>query len=200
MPLTRLEDRLMEVRRLLKDARPRLLAGRENGPWAADDPIDPNPVLTETQVAAFECEHGVGLPEDYRGFLLRIGNGGPGPGYGLMPLRSPFDFNEQLHELGIDNPLGHRSACRCVAIASYGCGHEWELIVSGPAAGNVTLFTEFGFEPCDPPCRFLDWYQAWLSDVLGLGGRGQTDLLRSWRHLRQQRHAEPGAAADGGGG
>lgn len=191
MPLTRLEDRLTEVRRLLQEARPRLLVERESGPWAADDPIDPNPVLTETQVAEFEHEYGVKLPEDYREFLLRIGNGGPGPGYGLMTLESPFDINEQLDELGIGNPLGHQTACWCVAIASHGCGHEWELIVSGPAAGTVAFFTEFGFEPCDPPCQFLDWYLAWLSDVLGLGGRGQTDLLRSWRRLRQQKQAEP---------
>lgn len=41
------------------------------------------PVLTQKGLAELENRYCVQLPEDYRQFLLRVGNGGCGPGYGL---------------------------------------------------------------------------------------------------------------------
>jgi hypothetical protein len=42
--------------------------------------------LTQDQVRAFEVEHGIVLPSEYRAFLTLLGNGGAGPGYGLEKL------------------------------------------------------------------------------------------------------------------
>ena len=45
-----------------------------------------NPPLSETAALAFEREHKVALPDDYRQFLRDAGNGGAGPFYGVFPL------------------------------------------------------------------------------------------------------------------
>ena len=57
-------DRLMRVRDKIK----------ERG-------IHLNPCIDIRELEKFEREHGISLPDDYRCFLLKIGNGGAGPPY-----------------------------------------------------------------------------------------------------------------------
>jgi len=53
------------------------------------------PVLSETEVLAFERKHRISLPADYRGFLTHVGNGGAGPYYGIFPL-GQMDGNDKV--------------------------------------------------------------------------------------------------------
>lgn len=45
-----------------------------------------NPILTESDIVAFEHQYNIRMPTDYRHFLTTIGNGGAGPYYGVFPL------------------------------------------------------------------------------------------------------------------
>ena len=52
-----------------------------------------NPCLSEEEIATFEHRHCITLPDDYRIFISEIGNGGFGPGHGLLPLdKAIVDF------------------------------------------------------------------------------------------------------------
>lgn len=50
-----------------------------------------NPPIPCLELESFELKYGVKLPQDYREFLLEIGNGGAGPFHGLYPLGEGID-------------------------------------------------------------------------------------------------------------
>lgn len=52
------------------------------------------PCLTEMEIQQFEHPHQITLPEEYRDFLLHVGNGGAGPYYGLLPLEKSVESEE----------------------------------------------------------------------------------------------------------
>ena len=47
-----------------------------------------NPIKTEDEMVSFEKENQIQLPKEYRLFILKIGNGGTGPNYGLEPIEN----------------------------------------------------------------------------------------------------------------
>lgn len=72
------------------------------------------PPATEGEVAAFEAEHRIRLPGEYRDFLTKLGNGGAGPCYGLFSLRIFGDDPDPSQQEGmigdLARPFPHESA------------------------------------------------------------------------------------------
>ena len=68
-----------------------------------------NPTKTEFEIEKFETENQITLPEDYREFLLHIGNGGAGPYYGLEPLEAgrevDLDYKDGKDLIDLSKPF-----------------------------------------------------------------------------------------------
>ena len=89
--------------------------------------------LDEARVSAIEAAAQIQLPAAYRRHVLLVGDGGAGPGYGLLPL-------EHLAQFGIMRGDGDASSWRgVIALAHLGCGQLASLMVNGPHAGSVWL-------------------------------------------------------------
>lgn len=150
--------------------------------------IDLPPPLSEAEVAAFEHRHQIRLPEEYREFLARVGNGGPGPPfYGLLPLGAtsdggipewfangydgllaePFplstywvwETDEEIPDLE-DRLASLRFGNLC--LGTDGCGLYWLLIVSGPERGQIWSVGDGAIQPLAPRHTFHSWYEYWL--------------------------------------
>jgi len=143
--------------------------------------------LDESHIQAFELRHGVRLPEGYRRFIAELGDGGPIPPYGLLPLgrrpkgpftpeflrpkqslpfvASPFPFTRGWNaEDGEESAEGEAQlvAHGNLLLAHGGCGIEWRLIVTGPERGSVWEICDAGLGPAEPRSDFLDWCEDHL--------------------------------------
>jgi tetratricopeptide (TPR) repeat protein len=140
------------------------------------------PSLDPEVIVAFEAEHKIQLPAEYRDFLRYLGDGGAGPFYGLYalaetfhnrwvelgPLSQPFPLNESCN---IDEKIGEEvysefiDRCRqgVLLLAHEGSGYFALLVVSGEARGEIwhDLTTgDGGFQKTDK--TFAPWYEDWL--------------------------------------
>jgi hypothetical protein len=124
-------------------------------------------------------------------FLLTIGNGGVGPGYGLLPVRDGIE-ERGSSIYGLDEPFEPPSSvANCLErsmpgmhlITYDGCAYYTGLVVSGPAAGTVWSYVEVspGWIPLLDGCvdeggapyalrgssvaDYQDWYRAMLLPV-----------------------------------
>jgi hypothetical protein len=108
------------------------------------------PPIGEATLVQLEMSQGIELPEGYREFLLRIGNGGAGPGYGLHSLEQALEERrEGIYSLAdpFEPPASSRDwfdlrAPGMLPIYHDGCAFYGGLVVSGPARGQVWSFVE----------------------------------------------------------
>jgi hypothetical protein len=151
------------------------------------------PPLPLAEITAFELQHGVSLPEDYRAFISTIGNGGPGqwggagPYYGLHALDDwatcllgdvsagmlarpfPAEPGKVYSDWRTEVAPGDDDEpyTGTLALSDEGCGYVSILVVSGPARGRVT---DNSGSPAGPTftgdADFLGWYERWLDAVL----------------------------------
>jgi hypothetical protein len=100
-----------------------------------------NPVLTSQQVAQFETEYQVALPEAFAAFLTTIGNGGAGPFYGMQPLEdSRINFwdtteNADHQYFNLSKPFPHTESWNIEAQLN----ELYEKIDEANEAGNEEL-------------------------------------------------------------
>ncbi|MFD8317415.1 SMI1/KNR4 family protein [Kitasatospora purpeofusca] len=74
-----------QIQELAKAPGATAVFGSRGHGFALEDP------LGEGEVDQLEAQLGIRLPEDYRAFLIEVGAGGAGPGYGLFPVRRAGD-------------------------------------------------------------------------------------------------------------
>lgn len=156
------------------------------------DEYSANPVLTPEQIAAFEEKHSCRLPEAYREFLLRVGDGGAGPDCGIFELGQHFsdsgheDCLEDDVDLSLpfphaqtwideacgdgDNRFSPQHAPGSLIIGDYGCGAWTRLVVTGPLAGEIWHDDRANSGSIHPHLapdgshyQFLPWYMDWLA-------------------------------------
>ena len=152
-----------------------------------------NPVISQAEIAKFETKHRVTLPEDYKFFITKIGNGGAGPGNGLLPIEKwsyglrdvesdflsiPF-FNgvEKNWRMSskLDDPyFSNKYVSGSIRISDYGCGIHYMLVITGNEKGNIWVDDRANIdgiykvyheddEDNTKPETFESWYTTWLN-------------------------------------
>lgn len=126
--------------------------------------------LARGVLEAFEQTCALSLPEDFRRFILELGNGGAGPAYGwdaFEPEGSVYrdlswrrEFDPQKLEDTRDDALAG-----AIRLFDYGCGQYSHLVVVGRHRGSVWGEDERGNYVASRG-GFLQVYEDWLDGVL----------------------------------
>ncbi len=149
----------------------------------------------EEAIQKFEEQQGIRLPEEYRDFLMLVGNGGAGPYYGLYGLKALKEDLSDSHGVRLyrvmkepviypkmseeewdrmADPEGRRKGeevhpyAGILPIGIQGCTLMTGLMLAGPYRGQVVYYDE---DFCGPPFfarekGFLEWYERWLREVI----------------------------------
>lgn len=145
----------------------------------------PAPLRPASPAAVAEAEELIGqpLPSLLRRLYLEVGNGGFGPGYGLLDLRD-------LHQSGSANAgSGHKDMV--LTLCYWGCGISSKLDL---ADGQV-----WGRDPNPAPnglsCTFpqhmtvVDWFLKWAEGTLHQPWLVQDPTTGVWRGATDAEHA-----------
>jgi hypothetical protein len=151
-------------------------------------------VASQESVAAFERKYTIDLPEEYRRFVLEVGNGGDGPPYYGMFRIEDADHDEtgridDGYAPHLDFPLTNAwiwedkenadeallnqvHAWGHIYLGTDGCGIQHVLITKGAERGNVWMIAGEGahavfVETIFAKKRrytFLEWLETWLEN------------------------------------
>ena len=155
-----------------------------------------NPVISLGEVSAYEEKYNVDLPEEYKFFLTKVGNGGAGPYYGLYPLEKLPVYHEYIAESGktawidetltrdiwaeqmkelksSDDPAYDRIMQKIVGglnvIGTQGCTFDHLLMNSGSEKGRI-VYIDWNLLPENVPrltgLTFLDWYEQFFREII----------------------------------
>jgi hypothetical protein len=136
---------------------------------------------SEAALRAFEEKRRVRLPEDYRSFVLQIGDNVVGPGFGLIPLVERVESNRDVELPLLSEPFQlvdatdvdpdelrevHRGL---LTIADFGCASWAAIVITGDMRGQMWEYGVDGYRPLlvhengPPRHSFATWYEAWLN-------------------------------------
>lgn len=133
-------------------------------------------ILSEETIRQFENKCHVCLPEAYRLFLQKVGDGCKMiDGFYLKKLCEitpedlsvPFMMREAWvwEEEDIDRErLETTISCGNIELIDIGDGMSYHLIVSGGSRGEVWNFTDVGVQPCCERQDFFGWFELWLDE------------------------------------
>lgn len=140
------------------------------------------PRISESTLVDFEAVHEIVLPPSYRAYITALGNGGPGPHYGVTPLcldlprvghPFPFETATEIDDDAFDELPDALDGA--VHLAEVGCGTYALLVVCGVAAGQVWYDARYegGIDPAvDPssglPLSFDQWWLGAMELELAL--------------------------------
>ena len=141
--------------------------------------IEMGECLSEETIAAFENRFKVQLPQVYRIFLKKVGNGCEE----MFEGRRLNSLNESSHQ-NLSDPFllekfwlweeDYRDSELIEAekkekvyrgnmkLIDLGCCMSYNLIVIGKCQGEVWNFTDVGVQPCCERQDFLGWFELWL--------------------------------------
>ena len=127
-----------------------------------------NPPLSESAVKTFEAQHRIRLPEDYRGFLINLGDGGAGPFYGVFKLGEmddSFEFQKWKEGDGfvgvLSKPFPHTNAWNDVSDQPEETDDE-EAYDKALEAFNERYWNAANVNGAIPVCHEGCTYRDWL--------------------------------------
>ncbi|SHJ14221.1 SMI1 / KNR4 family (SUKH-1) [Clostridium cavendishii DSM 21758] len=153
-------------------------------------------VASLEEVERFEKNNNIILPKDYRNFILKVGNGGVGPYYGIKKLDvSKIDKNlskecilrpdmttEEWKEItniiygeDVSDEDYDEFSDECydkvygglLYLGTQGCTYNMMLVLNGPYKGKVIYTDDDGNKPFFTyESNFIDWYERWLDEII----------------------------------
>ena len=153
-----------------------------------------NRCLPESQVEVFEQMYDIRLPEEYRRFIIEIGDGGAGPFSEILPLGRYFPLEDDPRLNRLNQPFPHRTSWSedalseeeielyqsdreylnqltqgALIIQDFGCAISVLLVVTGERRGSIWMDDTANagtITPMENGESFLKWYSRWLDEVL----------------------------------
>lgn len=137
--------------------------------------------LSEETLAAFEECYKIQLPQAYRTFLKKIGNGCERMIDGCclnslekslcQNLSEPFmldkfwiwEDDEREADI-IKSDMENKVYRGNIELINLGDCISFNLIITGKCRGEVWHFTDVGVQPCNERQDFLGWFELWLDN------------------------------------
>lgn len=135
-------------------------------------------VLSIEQINQIETELGFPLPDILKQCYLHIGNGGFGPGYGLLPLIASKKYLTGEDEESVLSFSKEFISCEfsfweksCIPLVHWGCGIYSFMDLAQPEK-NIVIFDGNNFEEDVPESGVFEttrnlqsFLEAWVNDV-----------------------------------